>query len=502
MSMSHRLPHRQAARGEIVFDLSDRVGAEVDHRCDDGRVGLPLGADVVDVHRLAGATGGEIAILDGSDLRVLAEVPAKKPGITAANMDEYARFVAVAYRDGQIKRWVTRKLIKGEKPAQDWSRPLEFNPSDYDRPEARLGMKLEKVDAGGFRVLGYLLGALRVREGPAPGDVITHVHVRDQWRPLRDLTQDLPRTLEIMAPVKVRFTLRGREKTEETEIALYGEPIALRSETEEIRDARPHYDLGLQFTWGGYIHRVDPEGAAAAAGIAAGDMIVELSGAGIMEAFDPVNQTIARGEPVSISIRSKGEDNSRYIEVTPKKLSKAYHLARLSLLYRSAGYTQKADQLEQQAIDTNPGDYHVYLALHQRERGVDENVKVLTEGVRNARHRMAMVASLARYYLSVHESDKALELVNQWQSADNPDHKLMLMRANILYLSEDINVQKALIPALTVAADQHNDSEAFFPLQMIYSKLGRRKDSDRYSHRRKQAEKFAKPERFPDHPSF
>jgi hypothetical protein len=456
----------------------------------------PLG----EVRILAAGMDGTIALLGAPELKVLAKAPIVEPGITAAAMDPAGRFVAVAYRDGTIHQWLASKLLRGDKPPRDWSRPLPIDLADYERPDARLGMKLERAEEGGFRVLGYLLGAWRnVHEGPAPGDIITHVRSGKEWVTLEDLERDLPQPIQVTEPGAVRFISSEKRKTREGEVALYFNSQVLLKGIRGFLEGDPGYDIGVEFLWRGYVHRVDPDGATSAAGVSAG-LLLELGYMNNQQAYLPVEQKIAEGKPITVRIRKDVED-SKEVVITPRKRSEGYRLARLSALYHRIGHVARADELRDEALAKAPDDHRVYLALIDANRSSKETIALLEKGIERARHRAPLVEALARYYQRVHQGDDALALLERWAAQGPLDHKLMLLRCGALAWKAEKHVLEEILPAVTAAADR-DDPEAYGIMNAILSRLGRYDEGKRYLERERQAKHYGPPEGYPERPSL
>lgn len=456
----------------------------------------PLG----EVRILAAGMDGAIALVGGPELAVLATVPFVEAGVTAAAMDPGGRSFAVACRDGTIHQWLASKLIRGDKPPRDWSRPLPIDLADYERPETRLGMKLEPAEEGGFRILGYLLGAWRnIHEGPEPGDIITHIRTGEEWVALEDLGRDVPRPVEIMEELTVRFVSRETRKTREGEVALYFSADALLEGIRGLLEGDPGYDIGVEFLWRGYVHRVDPDGAASAAGVSAG-LYMELGYLNNQEAYEAVAKKIAEGKPIAVRIRKEREDSTEVV-IAPKKRSEGYRLARLSVLYDRIGCAAKADELRAEALARAPEDHRVYLALLEANRLSEETIPLLEKGIESARHPTPLVDALARYLERVHQPDDALALLERWAARGPLDHKLTIVRASCLVWKAEKSVIEQILPGVTAAADR-NDPEAYGIMNSILARLGRYAEGKRYLERAEEAERFGPPKGYPERPSL
>ena len=448
---------------------------------------------------LLASARGTVALVDGASFEVVVRAPIEEPGLTAANLDGYARFLTVAYAGGKVVQWHVDKLRRGEMSSLVDGRPLRFDPTDYAAEAGRLGMKLEKTESG-FRVLGYLLGAMRNPErGPAPGDVVTHVRVGEEWIELRDPERDLPPNLESIEPLAVRYESRARQKTREDEVALYYDGTSLLDEVAAVAAGDPGYDLGIEFSWRGHVHRLDPAGAGAAAGLRVGDRI-QLGQMGNEEAFEGAQEAIRAGQPLMIEVERPGEAR-RQIEVRPQRRSKAYRLAQLSALFHRAGYTDHAAELAQQARDEDPGDYRLYLALASELRSGTEVAETLEQGILQARHRLPLVETLVRLRMDRLEEDAARELIRKWDDPAAPDHKLAILRARLQSMSEDRAVLESLLPSVQAAADAL-DPEAFTPAMILLDRLGRPDEARRYRRLLEAYDRFPPPPGYPERPTL
>jgi len=469
-------------------------------------------------HMVVATANGHASLIEPQTLkikRVIAD--AEQVSVTAVDMDLFARFIAIAYSDGKVRRWHVGRVLAGDQPEQDYTKPIPFVESDYQLPGARLGMKLQKADKG-FRVLGYLLGAYYHGDAPMPGDVIRTFYEDHKYKPLRDPATDIPESFNQQQPFVVQYWSRKKKEEVEGYLVFYPQPKTLYQQVARLQSEEPDHELGLAFLWSGYVHRVYPGSAAEKAGLRIGDVLRQINGKDITSSYRAIQSEVRQGRPVDIQFKRGGQ--LKEIQVAPGPIHVAVKQARLGMLYRLGGYPDAAQRYIHRALDAAPDDFRIYTAaydplLDYEDQNLqsfgksvmhgDEGLTFLEQAVANVRYPLPLVDRLAvehaarhMEYLLHNKKNQILDTIAALGDVGKADHRLLVHQAEVLS-SDDVKKAVKLIPRLQKAVE-HGDPRAAEYLDRILSRARRYEEAVAVG---KKAESLIKaPKNCPEYPSF
>jgi hypothetical protein len=251
---------------------------------------------------------------------------------------------------------------------------------------------------------------------------------------------------------------------------------ALGDEVASLFAREPLYELGMEVLPSGWVHRVVAGGAAASAGVVAGDRVTAVDGKaeGDLElecerlrvSATPVELTLARGALTEI------------VRVTPTELPEQLALARLSYFYGLAAEDEKAEELFEQAYRAAEPDVRFFCAFERVLRLVDpgEYTHEMEKTIEDLEEPGPLVALFARYHLDCHDPGAAIHLLREHFDPEHPDHEMQLL-LGIAY--EQVQLHEEARPYLEAAA-RRGDPEAFYSMVEVMDRAGDEAAKARY----------------------
>jgi tetratricopeptide (TPR) repeat protein len=147
----------------------------------------------------------------------------------------------------------------------------------------------------------------------------------------------------------------------------------------------------------------------------------------------------------------------------------------LARVHAQLGELEKALQLYQVALATDPADWETYLAvaaLHNDQRDYDQSAAVLEQALRRNPRQSQILAALANVYDCLGKSEDALAAYQQALQI-KPDDKELLQNLARLYLART-DYAHALQQYAKVLSLEPDHFEANYNIGLIYLKMGER----------------------------